>query len=182
MASRFMTAAAESYRAFGMRKDARPLDYGLVSWNEAVPGVALLLVSQAVIIAGSLGNQLMEYLPLAFSIGLVTLLTFAVPFAVVIAWAYVSKQPQRLPLLVMFVAIALFVVQVVNLLLAYFGLQTTMGLIAVTAVFVGRAVRNVLGASIPMAILAGALVGLGMITAGLLILVLPIGQATTSFS
>ena len=57
-----------------------------------------------------------------------------------------------------------------------------MGLIAVTAVFVGRSIRNVLGASIPMAIVAGVLVGLGMITAGLLILVLPIGQATTSFS
>ena len=49
MASRFMTAAGESYRAFGMRKDARPLDYSLVSWNEAVPAVAVALAeAQAV--------------------------------------------------------------------------------------------------------------------------------------
>jgi Na+-translocating ferredoxin:NAD+ oxidoreductase RnfE subunit len=182
MASRFMTAAAESYRTLGMRKDARPLDYSLVGWNEAVPAVALLAVSQGVMIAGSLGNLLMEYLPLAFAIGVVTLVTFAVPFAVVIAWAYLSKQLDRLPLLVMFVAIVLFAVQVLNMLLSYLGLQTFFALVAGTAVFVGRSIRTVLGASMPMAILAGVLVGLGMATAGLLIFVLPIGQATTSLT
>lgn len=182
MASRFMTAAAESYRALGMGKNARPLDYSLVGWNEAVPAVALLLVSQGVIIAGSLGNQLMDYLPLAFSLGIVTLVTFAAPFAVVTGWAYLSKQPDRLPLLVMFVAIVLFFIQVVNLLLSYLGLQTTMALIAVTAVFVGRSIRTVLGASILTATLAGLLVGIGMVAAGLLVLVLPIGQATVSLT
>lgn len=180
MASRFMTAAAESYRALGMGKNARPLDYSLVGWNEAVPAVALQLVSYGVIIAGSLGDELMEYLPLAFSLGLTALVTFAVPFAVVTAWAYLSKQPSRLPLLIMFVAIVLFFVQVLNLLLSYLGLQTFMAMIGVTAVFVGRSIRTVLGASIPMAILAGGLVVLGMATAGLLILALPIGQATMS--
>jgi len=177
MASRFMAAAAESYRAFGMRKDARPLDYSLVSWNEAVPAVALLVVAQAVMLAGTFGSMLMEYLPYFFDLGLVTLAAFVVPFAVVIAWATLSRQPERAPLLVMFVAIVLLAVQVMSLLLSYFGLQTSMALVAVTAVFVGRAIRTVLGASIPMAILAGVLVGVGTAAAGLLILLLPTGQA-----
>lgn len=177
MASRFMTAAAESYRAFGMRKEARPLDYSLVSWNEAVPAVAILLLAQAVMLAGSFGNMLMDYLPYVFDIGFITLVAFAVPFAVVIAWAMLTKQPERAPLLVMFVSIVLLLVQVMSLLLSYFGLQTSMALVAVTAVFVGRAIRTVLGASIPMAILAGVLVGVGTAAAGLLILVLPTGQA-----
>lgn len=98
MASRFMTAAGESYRAFGMRKDARPLDYSLVSWNEAVPAVAILLLAQAVMLAGSFGNMLMDYLPTVFDIGFVTLVAFAVPFAVVIGWAVLAKQPERVPL------------------------------------------------------------------------------------
>jgi len=177
MASRFVTAAAESYRAFGMRKDARPLDYSLVGWNEAVPAVALLLVAQAVMLAGSVGNMLLEALPFLIDIGFVTLVAFAVPFAVVIGWAYVTRQPERAPLLVMFVSILLLVVQVMSLLLSYFGMQTSTALVAVTAVFVGMAIRTVLGASIPMAILAGVLVGVGTVAAGLLMLILPTGQA-----
>jgi len=177
MASRFVTAAAESYRAFGMRKDARPLDYSLVGWNEAVPAVALLLVAQAVMLAGSVGNMLLEALPFLIDIGFITLVAFAVPFAVVIGWAYLSRQPERAPLLVMFVSILLFVVQVMSLLLSYVGMQTSTALVAVTAVFVGMAVRTVLGASIPMAILAGVLVGVGTAAAGMLVLILPTGQA-----
>ncbi len=177
MASRFVTAAAESYRAFGMRKDARPLDYSRVGWNEAVPAVAVLLLAQAAMLAGSFGSMLMEALPYVFDIGLVTLVAFAVPFAVVIAWAYGTKQPERAPLLVTYVAIVLLIVQVMSVVLSYFGLQTSTALVAVTAVFVGRAIRTVLGASIPMAILAGVLVGLGTFVAGLLILLLPTGQA-----
>lgn len=177
MASRFLAAAAESYRAFGMGKGARPLDYSLVSWNEAVPAVALLVVAQGVMLAGSFGSMLMEALPYLVDIGLVTLLAFAVPFAVVIGWATLTRQPERAPLLVMFVAIVLLVVQVMSLLLSYFGMQTSTALVAVTAVFVGRAIRTVLGASIPMAILAGVLVGVGTAAAGLLFLVLPTGQA-----
>jgi len=177
MASRFVTAAAESYRAFGMRKGARPLDYSLVGWNEAVPAVALLLVAQAVMLAGSVGNMLLEALPFLIDIGFVTLVAFAVPFAVVIGWAYMTRQPERAPLLVMFVSILLLVVQVMSLLLSYFGMQTSTALVAVTAVFVGMAIRTVLGASIPMAILAGVLVGVGTVAAGLLMLILPTGQA-----
>lgn len=177
MASRFMIAAGESYRAFGMRKDARPLDYSLVSWNEAVPAVVILVLAQAVMLAGSFGSMLMDFLPQAFDIGFVTIVAFAVPFAVVIAWAILTRQPERAPLLVTFVAIVLLLVQIMSLLLSYLGLQTSMALVAVTAVFVGRAVRTVLGASIPMAILAGVLVGVGTAAAGLLILVLPTGQA-----
>lgn len=180
MASRFMTAAGESYRAFGMRRDARPLDYSLVSWNEAVPAVAILLLAQAVMLAGSFGNMLMDYLPTVFDIGFVTLVAFAVPFAVVITWAVLAKQPERAPLLVMFVSILLLLIQIMSLLLSYLGLQTSMALVAVTAVFVGRAIRTVLGASIPMAILAGVLVGVGTAAAGLLILALPTGQAMAS--
>ncbi len=176
MASRFMTAAAEAYRAFGMRKDARPLEYSRVTWNEAVPGVVLLVLAQGVMLAGSFGPMLMEYLPYAFDIGFITLVAFAVPIVVVIGWAVLSGHPERAPLLVMFVALVLLLVQVISLLLSLFGMQTSMALIAVTAVFVGRAVRMVLGASIPMAILAGVLVGVGTAAAGLLILVLPTGQ------
>lgn len=177
MASRFTMAAAESYRAFGMRKDARPLDYSLVSWNEAVPAVVILVLAQGVMLAGALGGMLMEYLPYFFDLSLVTLVAFAVPFAVVIAWANLSRQAERAPLLVMFVSIVLLLVQVMSLLLSYLGLQTSTALVAITAVFVGRAVRTVLGASIPMAILAGLTVGIGTFVAGLLILVLPTGQA-----
>jgi len=177
MASRFVTAAAEAYRAFGTKRDARPLDYSLVTWNEAIPAVALLLVAQAVMLAGSAGGMLAEALPFLVDIGLITLLAFAVPFAVVVAWAVLSKQPERAPLLVTFVAIVLLTVQVVSLALSVFGMQTSTALVAVTALFVGRAIRTVLGASIPMAILAGVIVGVGTAAAGLLILVLPTGQA-----
>jgi len=182
MASRFMTAAAESYRAFGMRKDARPLDYSLVSWNEAVPAVVILVLAQGVMLAGSFGTMLMEFLPTFFDLALVALLMFAVPFAVVIAWAYASRKPERAPLLVMFVAIVLLFVQIMTLLLSYVGLQTSTALAAVTAVFVGRAIRTVFGTAIPMAILAGVLVGVGTLTAGLLILALPTGQAMMAAS
>lgn len=177
MASRFMAAAAESYRAYGPGKNARPLDFTRVTWNEAVPAVALLVVAQAVMLAGSFGSALMDYLPYLFDLGLVTLVAFAVPFAVVVAWALWTRQPERAPLLVMYVAIVLLMVQVLSLILSYFGLQTSSALVAVTAVFVGRAIRIVLGASIPMAILAGVLVALGTFGAGLLLLVLPTGQA-----
>ena len=148
-----------------------------MGWNEAVPAVALLLVAQAVMLAGSVGNMLLEALPFLIDIGFVTLVAFAVPFAVVIGWAYMTRQPERAPLLVMFVSILLLVVQVMSLLLSYFGMQTSTALVAVTAVFVGMAIRTVLGASIPMAILAGVLVGVGTVAAGLLMLILPTGQA-----
>jgi hypothetical protein len=177
MASRFMTAAAESYRAFGARKDAPPLDYSLVSWNEAVPGVVVLVLAQAVMLAGSFGGRVMDYLPYAFDLGFVTLVASAVPFAVSIAWAYYTKQLDRAPLLVMFVAIVLLAVQLLGLGLSYFGMQTSFAYVAVTAVFVGRAIRTILGASIPMAILAGVLVGGLMTASGLLIQFLPTGQA-----
>jgi hypothetical protein len=177
MAGRFMTAAGESYRALGMRKDARPLDYGLVSWNEAVPGVVVLVLAQAAMLAGSFGGRVMEYLPFVFDLGFVTLVAFAVPLVLVIVWAHLSRQPEKAPLLVMHVALVLLIVQVASLLFSYFGLQTSMALVGVTAVFVGRAIRTVLGASIPMAILAGVLVGAGTAAAGLLILLLPTGQA-----
>ena len=75
------------------------------------------------------------------------------------------------------VALVLLIIQVASLLFSYFGLQTSTALVAVTAVFVGRAVRTVLGASIPMAILAGVIAAVGTFTAGLLLLVLPTGQA-----
>ena len=177
MASRFMTAAAESYRAFGLRKDARPLDYGLVTWNEAVPGVVVLVLAQAAMLAGSFGGKVMEYLPFVFDLGFVTLVAFAVPLVLVIVWAHLAKQPEKAPLLVMYVALVLLIIQVASLLFSYFGLQTSTALVAVTAVFVGRAVRTVLGASIPMAILAGVIAAVGTFTAGLLLLVLPTGQA-----
>jgi len=176
MASRFMAAVAEAYRAFGMRKDARPLDFSLVGWNEAVPGVVVLVLAQAAMLAGSFGEMLMDYLPFAFDLGFVTLVAFAVPIVVVIVAARLAGQPDKAPLLVMFVAILLLLVQVVSLVLSYFGMQTSMALVAVTAAFVGRAVRTVLGASITMAILAGVLVAVGTAAAGMLILLLPTGQ------
>lgn len=179
MASGFLAAANASMRAFGggRRGTVPPVDPAAVSWAHALLGVAILIVAVAASILLPGAGVILQFLPQLLDILLVTFATLAVPFLVLIIAAIGTRQREKLPILVLFTSLSLLLIQATSLLLSFFSMSTSSALIVVTAFFVGRAARTVLGFSIFTSILVGLVTAAGIFVASSLLLVLPTGQA-----
>lgn len=179
MANRFLTAAKAAMNAFGGtgKRPGPLLDPAAVSWGDAVIGVAILIVVTAIGIVAPAGGIILQFLPQLFDILLVSVLTMAVPFVVLIVCAVSTGQHEKLPLLVLFTALTLLLINLTSFALSFLNISTSSALIAVTSVFVGRAANKALGFSLGMSILVGAITGAGIFAASLVLLALPTGQA-----
>ena len=179
MANGYLAAASASMRALsgGKRGATVPIDPAAVGWEHAVAAVALLAVVVVASVMAPAGELVMQFLPMLLEILFVTFATLAVPFLVLGVAATWSRQREKLPLLVMFTALSLILIQVTSLVLSLFGLSTSTALIGVTAYFVGRASRTVLGFSLGNSILVALLVAAGIFAASFLLLAMPSGHA-----
>jgi hypothetical protein len=179
MANGFFAAAKASMNAFGgtRRRPGPPIDPSAVGWGDAAIGVAILVGVVAISIVAPGAGIILQFLPQLFDILLVTFLTLAVPFVVLVVAALWVGQREKLPLLVLFTSLSLLLIQVTSFALSFLNMSTSTALIGVTAVFVGRAARTVLGFSIGLSILVGAITAVGIFAASMLLLLLPTGQA-----
>lgn len=172
----FLAAARSSLRAFGGRSTADPVDPAAVTWGHALTAVAVLVVAVTASILLPAGDLIVQLLPIMANLLTVSFAILAVPFLMLAIVAVGTRQNEKLPLLVLFTALSLLVIQATSLALSLFGFNTSAALIGVTAFFVGRAARTVLGVSVGNAILVALLTAAGIFAASFLFFALPDAQ------
>jgi hypothetical protein len=163
MSADFIAAAKESLRVLGSQRDAAPIDPGKVSWRDAVLAVLLLAVAQATMLAISAGSALPQILPAFFEQLLMTLAVLAVPFIVAAIAAMLAQRRDELPMLVMYIALCLLLMQVTMFILSYARLSSSLTQVLLTTFIVGRGISIVLKVPVRMAALGGVVAGAGTV-------------------
>ena len=142
----------------------------LVTWGHALTSVALLIVVQLVLILWSMGGQFD-----AASIGYVSVLAFVpllVPFLVFWVGTLVTGTVARLPATVLYLGVALAVIQVVSAVFASFGPAKSGPALGVFLAFTFLAARGFLKVGWGPAILVSVLSVGGLLGITFLLLVL----------
>ena len=173
----FDALTAASQAGLGSRRNPKPVDPAAVTWDHAMLGISVMISVQAMLVVAPFLGVLGEAGRVIVDLGLVAVVLLAVPFAVMGGAAALSRQREKVPLLFLYAALVMLVVQVVSFILASFGITSSTALIGVLGYLFVRAAKSILGLSWGMAILVGGLVAAGVFSTGFLLLMLPTGQA-----
>ena len=173
----FDALTAASLAGLGSTRSPKQIDPTAVTWDHAMLGIGVMICVQALLVVAPFLGVLGEAGRVIVDLGLVAVVLLAVPFVVMGGAAVLSRQGEKVPLLFLYAALVMLVVQVVSFILASFGITSSTALIGVLGYLFVRASKSVLGLSWGKAILIGGLVAAGVLLTGFLLVMLPTGQA-----
>lgn len=177
MAAGFLGAVgAATQAAFGRTPATNEAAAG-VSWTQAVTGIVVMALLQAVLLVAPFAAALPEALRAVIDFALLAIVMTAVPFVVVGGAGLLLDKRDRLPALFLFLALVLALSQLIGIILGAFGVGAGTAMIGILGYFSARATKSLFGIGWGGAILIGTLVALGSFAASFLFLALPTGQA-----
>ncbi len=177
MAAGFLQAVSTATQAAFGRAPAPDAAAPGVSWTDAVTGIVVMVVLQAVLLVVPFAPALPEALRAVVDFALLALVMTAVPYVVVGGAGLLLDQRDRLPALFLFLALVLALSQLVGIILGAFGVGAGTAMIGILGYFSARASKSLFGIGWGGAILIGTLVAVGTFAASFLLLALPTGQA-----
>jgi hypothetical protein len=147
-----------------------------VTWRDAAIGIGILIVVQALLFAWTFAEMGAFYIEILRDLGLATALAFAVPFLVFLIVARLAGATDKLPAIFLYLALLLAFFQLLSAAFQQFNIRSSLGL-GMMAVALAYASKGFFGIGWLGSLAIALLVTAGTVGAGLLLLLLPTGQA-----